>query len=88
MCCCGALIIEPTWNEANGSRRPKVIIVKQHESGLKDTPQDFLNISEDAESRDSFLRILSGVEENQESDALVEGDGLVKEASDVENRII
>jgi RNA polymerase primary sigma factor len=59
-------------------------MVKQHKSGLEDAPQDFLDVSEDAESRDSFLRILSGVEENQESDALMEGDGLVNGASSME----
>ena len=55
--------------------------MKQYKSGLEEAPQDFLDVNEDAERRDNFLRILSGVEENQESDAPVEGDGLADETS-------
>jgi RNA polymerase primary sigma factor len=61
-----------------------VIIVAQYKSGLEDTPKDFLNVSEDAERQDNLLRILSGLEENQESDALVESDVLNDGASSVE----
>jgi hypothetical protein len=68
---------------ANESRQPRVIMVKQHKRGLEDALKDFLYVSEDAERRDNFLRILSGVEENQESDALVEGDVLTNGASTV-----